>query len=86
MYIGYFIIKHFIAHYVEFNVLWTSVGPHYRRLYRESSSRTGCNPLCRPQTPLLLTFIQVTPAAVATEYSKSTLVDTSSNSPNINFD
>ena len=45
-----------------------------------------CNPLCRPQTPLLLTFIQFTPAAVATEYSKSTLVDTSSNSQNINFD
>ena len=43
-------------------------------------------PLCRPQTPLLLTFIQFTPAAVATEYSKSTLVDTSSNSQNINFD
>ena len=33
-----------------------------------------------------LTFIQFTPAAVATEYSKSTLVDTSSNSQNINFD
>ena len=35
---------------------------------------------------LALTFIQFTPAAVATEYAKSTLVDTSSNSQNINFD
>ena len=86
MYIGYFIIKHFIAYMSSLmfcGLVWVHTTDDY---IDRAVPEQVVIPSVVHRLRYWLTFIQFTPAAVATDYAKSTLVDTSSNSQNINFD